>query len=94
MPIGESRVPAANFITCAIDRGIELLAGPEAERRFLNGNFDAGNSRSDLAQARLYAAAIAISPEAAQLYMDLFRAEARAGQSILARRDGSRRGSH
>jgi hypothetical protein len=77
MPIGESRLPAANFITGALDRGIELLAGPEAERR-LNGSFDASTAQSDLAQARLYAAAIAVTPEMAHQYMDLFHAEARA----------------
>jgi hypothetical protein len=76
MPIGESRIPGAEFITSGIDCGIELVAGPEAERK-LNGSWDAGIGRSDIAQAQLYAAAITVSPDAARFYIDLFHAEAR-----------------
>ena len=77
MPVGESRVPAAAFILEGIDRGIELLAGPEAQRR-LTGIFDTVAGRTDIAEARLFAKAIAISPECARLSFRLFRLEARA----------------
>lgn len=76
MPIGESRLPASAFITNTINRGIELLAGLESERQ-LNGDYDTDIARADLSEAQLRAAAIAVSPEAAQHYVDLFHAESR-----------------
>lgn len=75
IPIGESRTPAAGCIVEFLDHGIELLAGPEAERK-LSGGKAAVWGRADAERARLYAAAITVYPEAAPHYFDLFRRQA------------------
>jgi hypothetical protein len=80
--LGESRLPASDVYCHTMSRVVELVAGTEGERRFIEG--EPWYAADDIRQARYYSAMITSSTAAGEAFIEFCRVEAAERLSALS----------